>query len=83
MTIGVTGATGHLGRLVLDKLKAKAGEAIVALVRSPTNAGGLGVAVREADYAKPATLNRRSRGSMCCFSSLLAKFASGPRNTTM
>jgi NAD(P)H dehydrogenase (quinone) len=56
MTIGVTGATGHLGRLVLDKLKAKTGEAIVALVRSPTNAGGLGVAVREADYAKPATL---------------------------
>ena len=56
MTIGVTGATGHLGRLVLDKLKAKTGEAIVALVRSPTNAGGLGVTLREADYAKPATL---------------------------
>ena len=56
MTIAVTGATGHLGRLVVDKLKAKAAEAIVALVRSPTNAGALGVAVREADYAKPATL---------------------------
>ena len=31
MTIAVTGATGQLGRLVIDKLKAKAGEAIVAL----------------------------------------------------
>ncbi len=56
MTIAVTGATGHLGRLVIDKLKAKTGEAIVALVRSPASAGGLGVAVREADYAKPVTL---------------------------
>ena len=56
MTIAVTGASGQLGRLVIDKLKAKTGEAIVALVRSPTNAGGLGVTVREADYAKPATL---------------------------
>ena len=56
MTIAVTGATGHLGRLVVDRLKAKTGEAIVALVRSPTKAEGLGVAVREADYAKPATL---------------------------
>jgi NAD(P)H dehydrogenase (quinone) len=56
MTVAVTGATGHLGRLVVDNLKAKTGEAIVALVRSPTKAEGLGVAVREADYAKPATL---------------------------
>ena len=56
MTIAVTGATGHLGRLVVDKLKAKTGDAIIALVRSPAKAAGLGVAVREADYAKPATL---------------------------
>ena len=56
MTVAVTGATGHLGRLVIDKLKAKTAEAIVALVRSPANARGLGVAVREVDYAKPATL---------------------------
>ena len=38
VTIAVTGATGQLGRLVIDKLKAKAGEAVVALVRSPANA---------------------------------------------
>ena len=56
MTIAVTGATGHLGRLVIDKLKAKAGEAVVALVRSPADARRLGMAVRDADYAKPATL---------------------------
>ena len=36
MTIAITGATGQLGRLVIDKLKAKvpAGE-IVALARNP------------------------------------------------
>jgi NAD(P)H dehydrogenase (quinone) len=62
MTIAVTGATGQLGRLVIDKLKAKAGEAIVALVRSPANARGLGVAVHEADYAKPATLKSALAG---------------------
>ncbi|HEY6518911.1 MAG TPA: SDR family oxidoreductase [Roseiarcus sp.] len=62
MTIAVTGATGQLGRLVVDKLKAKTGEAIVALVRSPANARGLGVAVREADYAKPATLEAALAG---------------------
>ena len=62
MTIAVTGATGQLGRLVVDKLKAKTGEAIVALVRSPASARGLGVAVREADYAKPATLEAALAG---------------------
>lgn len=57
MTIGITGATGQLGRLVVGQLKGKvsAGD-IVALVRSPAKAADLGVAVREADYAKPATL---------------------------
>src|ERR1700722_6035339 len=62
MTIAVTGASGQLGRLVIDKLKAKTGEAIVALVHSPTNARGLGAAVREADYAKPATLKSALAG---------------------
>ena len=57
MTFGITGATGQLGRLVVDQLKSKvpAGD-IVALVRNPAKAADLGVAVREADYAKPATL---------------------------
>ena len=36
MTIAVTGATGQLGRIVIEKLKAKVPAAeIVALARSP------------------------------------------------
>lgn len=51
MTIAITGATGHLGRLVINKLKAKAPEAkILALVRTPAKAADLGVAVRVAGY---------------------------------
>lgn len=57
MTIGITGATGQLGRLVVDQLKKKvAASDIVALVRTPAKAADLGVAAREADYSKPATL---------------------------
>lgn len=63
MTIAVTGATGQLGRLVVAKLKAKLPPAnIVALVRSPQKAADLGVTAREADYAKPATLNQALAG---------------------
>jgi NAD(P)H dehydrogenase (quinone) len=62
MTIGVTGATGHLGRLVVEKLKGKTGDTIIALVRSPAKAAGLGVAVRESDYTKPATLKQALAG---------------------
>lgn len=57
MTIGVTGATGQLGRLVIDRLKTKVdADDIVALARSPERAAELGVAVREADYERPQTL---------------------------
>ncbi|USQ96425.1 SDR family oxidoreductase [Caulobacter sp. RL271] len=54
MTIAVTGSTGQLGRLVIEKLKARvpAGE-IIALARDPAKAADL---VRVADYAKPETL---------------------------
>ncbi|MBO9546575.1 SDR family oxidoreductase [Caulobacter sp.] len=57
MTIAVTGATGQLGRLVIEDLKTRvpAGD-IVALVRDPAKAADLGVAVRVADYAQPETL---------------------------
>jgi NAD(P)H dehydrogenase (quinone) len=57
----VTGATGHLGRLIVEDLLARgvaAGD-IVAAVRTPEKAGGLaerGVTVREADYESPETL---------------------------
>jgi NAD(P)H dehydrogenase (quinone) len=63
MTYAVTGATGQLGRLVVEKLKAKAapGE-IVALARSTAKAADLGVAVREFDYSKPETLAAALKG---------------------
>lgn len=57
MKIGITGATGQLGRIVVSKLKEKvAADAIVALVRSTQKAADLGVESREADYTKPETL---------------------------
>lgn len=63
MTIAVTGATGQLGRLVVDKLKRKvAPEEIVALARDPAKAADLGVAVRAADYARPETLDAALAG---------------------
>ncbi len=57
MTIAITGASGQLGRLVIDKLKAKVpASEIIALARDPKKAAELNVAVRQADYAKPETL---------------------------
>ena len=44
MKIGVTGATGQLGRIVVEKLKERvSAESIVALVRTPEKAWELGV----------------------------------------
>jgi NAD(P)H dehydrogenase (quinone) len=58
MTIAITGATGQLGRLVVAKLKARMIPSnLVALVRTPAKAADLGIAAREADYAKPETLD--------------------------
>ncbi|WP_247237068.1 SDR family oxidoreductase [Telluribacter sp. SYSU D00476] len=63
MKIGITGATGHLGRLVIDKLKGKvSADSLVALVRSPQKAADLGVEAREADYNKPETLDSALSG---------------------
>ncbi len=58
MTIAITGATGQLGRLVVERLKRRVpADRIVALVRSPEKAADLGVAARAFDYnAQPATL---------------------------
>lgn len=63
MTIAITGATGQLGRLVVQRLKEKIPAAdIVALVRTPSKATDLGVAVRAADYIQPDTLAQALRG---------------------
>ncbi len=57
MTIAVTGATGQLGRLVIERLKGRVpADHILALARDPAKAAGLGVAVREADYDRPEIL---------------------------
>lgn len=58
--IAVTGATGQLGRLVIEALLKKVPAAeIIAAVRTPEKASelaALGVQVREADYSRPETL---------------------------
>ena len=57
MKIGVTGATGQLGRIVIEKLKVKIeADSIVALVRNPEKAADLGVEARIFDYTKPENL---------------------------
>jgi NAD(P)H dehydrogenase (quinone) len=61
--IGITGATGQLGRLVVEKLKNKReASQIVALVRTPAKAADLGVAARAASYAEPAQLDAALAG---------------------
>jgi len=65
--IAITGATGHLGRLVVEDLldRGVAPSEIVAAVRSPEKAADLaarGVTVREADYTKPGTLETAFQG---------------------
>ncbi|MCK9489459.1 MAG: SDR family oxidoreductase [Xanthomonadales bacterium] len=57
MKIAVTGATGQLGRLIIQRLRGKLQDSgIVALARARAKAADLGVEVREADYARPDTL---------------------------
>ncbi|MBD0738537.1 NmrA family NAD(P)-binding protein [Streptomyces sp. CBMA29] len=60
MSIVVTGATGHLGRLVIDELLTRVPATdVAAVVRDETKAADLaerGVELRVADYSDPATL---------------------------
>ena len=63
MKIGITGATGQLGRIVVSKLKEKVpANNIIALVRSTGKAADLGVEVREANYDQPETLETALNG---------------------
>lgn len=63
----VTGATGQLGRLVIDELlKTVPASQIVAAVRNPEKAADLaarGVQVRHADYDQPETLGPALQGA--------------------
>ncbi|EIR03716.1 quinone oxidoreductase 2, partial [Yersinia pestis PY-98] len=64
--IAVTGATGQLGRLVINVLLKKVpAHDIIAAVRSPDKAKdlmALGVQVRQADYNQPTTLDSAFKG---------------------
>ena len=63
MKIGVTGATGQLGRLTIAKLKEKvATDSIAALVRTPEKAADLGVETRAFDYSKRDSLAASLQG---------------------
>ncbi len=63
MKTGVTGATGQLGQIVIEKLKERvASENIVALVRTPEKAAGFGVEGRAFDYTNPALLAESLNG---------------------
>lgn len=63
MKIGVTGATGQLGSIVVEKLKAKVSkENIIALARTPGKAANLGVETREFDYNNPENLKIALKG---------------------
>ncbi len=65
--IAITGATGHLGRLVIaELLKTVPASGIRALVRSPDKAKDLeklGVGIRKGDYDQPASLNAAFAGA--------------------
>lgn len=64
--IAITGATGQLGRLVIQNLlKTVPASEIIAAVRSPEKAAdlaALGLQVRQADYTQPATLEAAFQG---------------------
>jgi len=63
MSIGVTGSTGHLGRLVVDQLKRRGhGDEVLAFARSPEKASDLGVPARKMDYDQPETLTSALSG---------------------
>ncbi|HEV7347524.1 SDR family oxidoreductase [Telluribacter sp.] len=63
MRIAITGATGQLGQLIVNKLKEKvSGDNIVALARSIHKASNPDVEAREADYDKPETLTSALAG---------------------
>jgi NAD(P)H dehydrogenase (quinone) len=65
--IAITGATGQLGRLVIDTLLQKLPAAeIIAIARNPAKAQAIaarGVQVRQADYTQPATLDAALKGA--------------------
>lgn len=65
MTVAVTGASGQLGRLVVEALSRVGSTPVVAIVRDPAKVADLaerGVDVRQADYGDAAALDRALDG---------------------
>ncbi|RJO76626.1 SDR family oxidoreductase [Nocardia panacis] len=65
MTIAVTGAGGHLGRLVVEALLRDGVTGVIAVVRDPRKVADLaarGVEIRQADYGDAAALDRALAG---------------------
>ncbi|MFQ6393685.1 SDR family oxidoreductase [Nocardia sp. KC 131] len=65
MTVAVTGASGNLGRLVVEALLREGSTPVVAIVRDPQKIADLaerGVDVRQAGYDDPAALDRALDG---------------------
>lgn len=62
MTIAITGATGHLGRLIIQGLKQQGRSDLIGLVRDPAKAADLGIPTRIADYDRPETLGAALEG---------------------
>lgn len=57
MTIAITGATGQLGRLIVEELKQLMPVGgLRGIVRTAAKASGLGIDIREAGYEDPASL---------------------------
>ena len=71
-TLLVTGASGHLGRRVLDLLLAAGTRSIIATTRYPDRLADFarrGVVVRWADFDKPDSLEAAFAGRIECSSS--------------
>ncbi|MEV5652978.1 SDR family oxidoreductase [Nocardia sp. NPDC052254] len=65
MTIAVTGASGHLGRLTVEALLSRNAGPVVAIVRDPDKVRDLaerGADVRQASYDDPQALDRALEG---------------------
>ena len=61
MKIGITGATGQLGELVVEQLKSKTNSAnLIALVRSPEKVQGIDA--RAFDYNEPTSMAKSLEG---------------------
>src|SRR5690606_28423838 len=60
----VTGASGHLGRRVVELLVEKSATRLVAATRTPEKLAGLsGVELRKADFSDPASLDAAFAGA--------------------